>query len=194
MVGSGINVLSILTGQRGSELVGGALWEGQRWLCRAGTKEREQKDLRGRDDQSHHSPPVSALLFPFTCRQPGRSPLNQEWPKSCRKAAPREHSWHKTLVTGPLLCCRAHGDRSLSPPRQAGHFPAPKHSARDHVVMHTLLAKEDVGAEVSKCALFLEGTLSKKCAEKWFGKRSGLEELRFSFGMINNGDGGKRSE
>lgn len=48
------------------------------------------------------------------------------------------------------------------------------------MLVHTLLAKEDGGTEVSKCALFLEELLSKKRAEKWFGKQFGLEELHFA--------------
>lgn len=53
-------------------------------------------------------------------------------------------------------------------------------SACSHVLMDTLLAKEDGGTEVSKCAPFLEGLLSKKYVEKWFGKWFGLETLCFA--------------
>lgn len=45
-------MLSILEGQSGSELVGWPLREGQRWLHRAGAKERGRKGLQGRHDQS----------------------------------------------------------------------------------------------------------------------------------------------
>lgn len=45
--------------------------------------------------------------------------------------------------------------------------------------MDVLLAKECGVVEVSKCALFLEGTLSRKCAEKWFG--NGLVWRNYTF-------------
>lgn len=48
------------------------------------------------------------------------------------------------------------------------------------VHMDTLLAKEDGSGEVSNCAPFLEGLLSKKYAEKWFGKWFGWEVLLFA--------------
>lgn len=80
-------MLSFLMGQRGFESVGWAPWEGQKWLRWPATKEREQKGLQGRNNQSH-SLPTSALHFVFIYCQPGRSPLNQEWPKSHRKSAP----------------------------------------------------------------------------------------------------------
>lgn len=68
-------MLSILAGQSASELVGWAPWEGQRCLCRAGTKEREQKGLLGHGGQSRLLLPMCALHFAFACCEPGRSPL-----------------------------------------------------------------------------------------------------------------------
>ena len=92
-------MLSILAGQRSSESVGWAPWEGQRWLCRAGTKEREQKVLQGRNDQSHRSPPASALHFAFTRHQPGRSLL-----KSGVAKEPTPGSIHSTKPSWLVLC------------------------------------------------------------------------------------------
>lgn len=131
-----------------------------------------QEGLQGWDDQSTHPSPASTLCCVFSrerAAEPGM-PKELEKGSSSRKV-------HQTKPSWLVLCTVSSG--SLSPPRWGGHFPAPMLGVCGHVVMDVLLAKECGAMEVSKCALFLEGTLSKKCAEKWFGRQLGLEELCF---------------
>lgn len=184
-------MLSFLMGQRGSESVGWAPWEGQRWLCRPGTKEGEQKGLQGRNSQSH-SPPASALHFAFICCQPGMSLLNQEWPKSHRKVAP----------PGAFIARNPPGWSSAPLPSSWGQEPfsilpgwafpsTDAQCSRPRVHGHAV-GQGGWRRGVSQCTSFLEGMLSKKCAEKCFGKWFG--GITLSFSMINNGDGGKRSK
>lgn len=126
---------------------------------------------------------IRALLHPLCPRSAAHSAgnelLNQECPESWRGAVlpgrfikQTPHEWFSAPALSPWQW-------ELSPPHWGGHFPAPMLDVCGHVVMDVLLAKDYGVVEVSKCALFLEGTLNKKCAEKWFGRRFGLEELCF---------------
>lgn len=133
------------------------------------------KGVAGPPRSERHPPPASAPHFVCACGQPGRSPLNREWPKSHREAAspgaftaqsPR--GWSSALPPSP----RGREPFS-SPPAWAFLSTAAQCSqpcARGHVVGQG--GRRHRGS-------FLEGTLSKKCAEKWFGRWFGLEESCF---------------
>lgn len=171
-------------GWRGCESVGWAPWEGWRCLRRAGTEGKERKALRkGGDSHRSHLLP---LLFSVLCSLPAREEPAET--RDRRRAAERQlhgqRSLHEALVAD--LCSTS----------QAGHFPAGMLAAHGCVLEDTLLAKEGSGTEVSKCFLFLEGSLSKKKKKK-IVLRNGLENslVDLYFAWVRSVMGrGKRSK
>lgn len=128
---------------------------------------------------SEQSPiPCIHTLLHIQLSPAGKELLNQECPKSCRRAT----------LPGRFIKQSLHGWFSAPPlsPWQWEPFSTwlpwsfSSHARCLWTCGHGCAAGQGAQVmEVSKCALFLGGTLSKKCAEKWFGKWFGLEKLRF---------------